>query len=93
MGFQDFLIDSVAHTNTTPPRSANPTQSTPRTQNVNTALEPGIVTPVLEKTSTSSDPLASIGVYHETPSPIVSPTITPVPEASMVEVNTPVTSA
>lgn len=90
MGFQDFLIDSVAHANTTPPRSTNPTQSTPRTQPVNTVLEPGIVMPVLEKTSTSSDPLASIGVYNETMSPMGSPPITPVPEASMIEVNTPV---
>ena len=45
--------------------------------------------PVSEKTALSPDPLASIGMYHETPTPANNlQSISQVPEAPMVEVNT-----
>lgn len=89
MWFQDFLIDSVAHTNNAP-KPVNSTPSAPRTQTASiSASEPSIIMPVSEKTALSPDPLASIGMYHETPTPANNlQSISQVPEAPMVEVNT-----
>ncbi len=82
MGFQDFLIDSVAHTNNL---KTWPTPSNIRSSTSNVTVNPSIVTPVPEKTMTSPDPLASIGLYSEPPPR--EPTPLSIPEASMVEVS------
>lgn len=78
MGFQDFLIDSVAHTN----NNSKPVSST--ISSVRAPINSSIVMPVAE--TSRPDPLSTIGVYNEA-SPEKTDTLGPVQEAPMVEVS------
>lgn len=90
MGFQDFLIDSVAHTNTNIKSSTGIPSGTRGAPMNSPLVNPSIVMPIQEKTVVNSDPLDSIGVYNESSAEKPS-SPSSLPEAPMVEVSSDTT--